>query len=113
MPAVIELNVPADLDAELAEVAVEDGEFAAGADAAFKNIGSDDGDGVDLSVDASDFSGAVKEDGGVGIDWSLTAVLNKVQGRDEVGFVLLGQFTEGRLDGSGERLGALGRRAVG
>ena len=95
LPSIVECDVPADLNAQLPEVAVEDGELGPRRDPILQVIAADEGDRVRLSIDPGHRPFTIQEDGGVGVDRAGGALLDQIHRDDQVRLVPPRQGPEG------------------
>src|SRR6266566_7092326 len=88
-PAVVELDVEADLDTEPSKVAREDGKLLARSHTVLEHLAGLGGDRVNLPVDARDLSLSIQEGRGVGAE-ALLPVFEHEERHDDVASVLAG-----------------------
>lgn len=98
VPAVVELDVPADLDTELAEIALEDRNIPPRRDARLELVAAHVGHRMQLAIDVGDLAPPVEEYGRVRCARPAWTLLGQVKRQQDIALVLAGQGTKGVAD---------------
>ncbi len=112
VPAVVELDVPTDLDTEVAEIAFEDGSVPARRDARLQLIAADVSHRMKLAIDAGDLALPVDQHGRVRCDRPAWTLLGQVKRQQDVAMVPAGEGTYGVADLTLQRHGTIVGRAT-